>query len=146
MEEENNSPHLIEKVETLGKSVSHADAPSEGTFNLSDKIILPRTEDDFTVLSYHDVKEFIHRVKDLCNKYYNRSIYKNLILKEIDKLAGDDLIDEKMEKLSLCPKCHCMTKSIVVNRANWRCGKCKADKTLSDVFFEEAVNKIKEEE
>ena len=44
-----------------------------------------------------------------------------------------------MEELSPCPKCGCMTKSIRKGRANWRCGKCGYNKTLSDVYFEEAI-------
>lgn len=45
-------------------------------------------------------------------------------------------------ELSPCPKCHCMTKSIRKSRAKFLCGKCKYDKSLSDVFFEEAINRI----
>jgi DNA-directed RNA polymerase subunit M/transcription elongation factor TFIIS len=42
-----------------------------------------------------------------------------------------------MEKddISPCPKCHCMTKSIREGRAKYKCGKCGADKSLSDVYF-----------
>ena len=45
------------------------------------------------------------------------------------------------EYISPCPACKCMTKSIRLSRANYQCGKCKIDKTLSDVFFEETVIK-----
>ena len=40
--------------------------------------------------------------------------------------------------ISPCIKCHCMTKSIRMGRGNYRCGKCKADKSLSDVFYFES--------
>ena len=43
--------------------------------------------------------------------------------------------------LSPCLKCNCMTKSIILGRANYKCGKCGADKSLSDVFFYEAIHK-----
>jgi len=49
-------------------------------------------------------------------------------------------MDDDFE-LSPCPKCGCMTKSIRLGRANYQCGKCKADKSLSDVFFYEATHK-----
>ena len=39
------------------------------------------------------------------------------------------------EELSPCPKCHCITKSIRLGIAKYQCGKCKADKSLSDVYF-----------
>ena len=39
------------------------------------------------------------------------------------------------DDITPCPKCHCMTKSIRLGRAKYECGKCKADKSLSDVFF-----------
>jgi len=38
-----------------------------------------------------------------------------------------------------CMKCNCMTHSIRKSRVYWVCGKCKADKTLSDIFFYEAT-------
>ena len=44
--------------------------------------------------------------------------------------------------LSPCPKCHCMTKSIRKSRAKFICEKCKHNKTLSDVYFFEATEKI----
>jgi hypothetical protein len=47
------------------------------------------------------------------------------------------------EKLSLCPKCFCMTKSIRLGRANYQCGKCKADKSLSDVYYYECMEENK---
>ena len=49
-----------------------------------------------------------------------------------------------MQEISPCPKCNCMTKSIRKSRASFRCGKCGADKTLSDVYFEEACSPSKE--
>lgn len=47
------------------------------------------------------------------------------------------------EDISPCPKCYCMTKSIRLGRAKYKykCGKCGADKSLSDVFFYEATHK-----
>ena len=45
------------------------------------------------------------------------------------------------DDISPCPKCHCMTKSIRLGRAKYKCGKCGADKSLSDVFFYEATHK-----
>ncbi len=45
------------------------------------------------------------------------------------------------EDISPCPKCNCMTKSIRKGRAHYVCGKCGVDKSLSDVFFYEAINK-----
>lgn len=47
--------------------------------------------------------------------------------------------------LSPCPKCHCMTKSIRKGRAHYDCGKCGADKSLSDVYFYEATHKSSKE-
>lgn len=38
-----------------------------------------------------------------------------------------------------------MTKSMRVSRANYKCGKCGADKSLSDVFFYECIHKEKNE-
>ena len=46
-----------------------------------------------------------------------------------------------MCEISPCPKCNTMTKSIRQSRAKYYCGKCKADKSLSDVFFYEATHK-----
>lgn len=33
----------------------------------------------------------------------------------------------RMDEISQCPKCHCMTKTI-----KGKCGKCKADKEVKD--------------
>jgi hypothetical protein len=54
-------------------------------------------------------------------------------------------ITESKKRVSLtpCPKCRCMTYSIRESRAYFVCGKCKADKTLSDVYFAEATQKRK---
>jgi hypothetical protein len=86
---ENNSPQeKISKHTVLDNSFSQP----EDTFNLSEKIILPRTEDDFTVLSYHDVKEFIKMLKeefDLVKK--NKFLCKQELYDIVDKLAGDEL-------------------------------------------------------
>jgi len=43
--------------------------------------------------------------------------------------------------ISPCPKCYCMTHSIRKGRAKYICGKCGADKSLSDVYFYEFANK-----
>jgi hypothetical protein len=48
------------------------------------------------------------------------------------------------EELSLCPKCFCMTKSIRLGRAKYQCGKCKVDKSLSDVYYYECMEKQRE--
>lgn len=40
-------------------------------------------------------------------------------------------------EISYCTHCHCTTKSIRISRAKCVCGKCKADKTLSDVYWQE---------
>ena len=45
------------------------------------------------------------------------------------------------EKLTMCSKCNCMTKSIRKGRAHYHCGKCDHDKSLSDLYFEEAISK-----
>lgn len=45
------------------------------------------------------------------------------------------------EKLTFCPKCNCMTKSIRISRVKYKCEKCGNDKSLSDVYFYEAINK-----
>ena len=58
---------------------------------LSDK----RIRDPYLVIDgykHKDVKAFIKKIKDLVNKYYNRSIYKTLILQAIDKRAGEKLV------------------------------------------------------
>lgn len=47
------------------------------------------------------------------------------------------------ENLSPCPKCNCMTRSVRLGRAKYECGKCKADKSLSDVYFYEATQNMK---
>lgn len=49
------------------------------------------------------------------------------------------------ENISPCPECNCMTKSIRLRRASYQCGKCKADKSLSDVFYYEMIEKKSEE-
>jgi len=46
--------------------------------------------------------------------------------------------------ISPCPKCNCMTNSIRRGKHNYICGKCGADKTLSDTLYYEATNKKKE--
>ena len=48
---------------------------------------------------------------------------------------------ELIEDISPCPKCYCMTKSIKLGRAKYKCGKCGADKSLSDIFFYEIIHK-----
>jgi len=48
---------------------------------------------------------------------------------------------KKSDDITPCPKCNCMTKSIRLGRANYKCGKCGADKSLSDVFYYEATYK-----
>jgi len=50
--------------------------------------------------------------------------------------------DEELN-ISPCPKCYCMTHSIRLGRAKYQCGKCKADKSLSDVFFYEMLERNK---
>jgi ribosomal protein L37AE/L43A len=45
------------------------------------------------------------------------------------------------DDISPCPKCHSMTKSIRLSRAKYKCEKCGSDKSLSDVFFYEAIYK-----
>lgn len=45
------------------------------------------------------------------------------------------------EEISPCPKCYCMTKSIRLGIAKYKCGKCGADKSLSDYLFSEAHHK-----
>jgi hypothetical protein len=45
------------------------------------------------------------------------------------------------DDMSPCLKCHCMTKSIRLSRSKYKCEKCGADKSLSDVFFYEAIYK-----
>lgn len=51
-------------------------------------------------------------------------------------LCGHDMLP-----VSPCPKCKCMTKSVRKSRALWLCGKCGADKTLSDIYFIEAIER-----
>ena len=46
----------------------------------------------------------------------------------------------KEDILSPCSKCEKLTKIIRVSRANWRCEVCNHNKTLSDVYYLEAVN------
>jgi hypothetical protein len=45
------------------------------------------------------------------------------------------------DDLTPCSACNCMTKSIRLGRCHLVCGKCKKDKTLSDVYFYEATKK-----
>ena len=47
------------------------------------------------------------------------------------------------DNITPCPKCNCMTKSIRLSRAKYICGKCKVDKSLSDVFYYEATHRKK---
>jgi len=37
-------------------------------------------------------------------------------------------------KITHCTGCNCMTKSIRISRANYKCGKCGYDKSIGDVF------------
>ena len=39
-----------------------------------------------------------------------------------------------VEDITLCGHCNCMTKSIRVSKANFKCGKCGKDKNLGDLF------------
>jgi predicted RNA-binding Zn-ribbon protein involved in translation (DUF1610 family) len=43
--------------------------------------------------------------------------------------------------ISFCASCNRTTHSIRVGRAKHICGKCKKDKTLSDLLQREALNK-----
>lgn len=54
---------------------------------------------------------------------------------------GEKMLKVEKEDISPCPKCNCMTKSIRLGRARYQCGKCKADKSLSDVYWYEATHK-----
>lgn len=47
------------------------------------------------------------------------------------------------DDITPCNKCYCMTKSIRLSRAKYKCGKCGADKSLSDVFYYEATHREK---
>jgi len=90
---------------------------------------------------------------------FRQSLPKNYNKLELDELfklirgaeyrrGKEDGISRKniICELSPCSKCNCMTKSIREGRAKYRCGKCKADKSLSDVYFYEAThNRAKEE-
>jgi hypothetical protein len=40
-----------------------------------------------------------------------------------------------------CSNCDCLTQSIRVSRANYKCEKCGKNKTLSDVFYYECCGK-----
>ncbi|MFC1737387.1 hypothetical protein ACFL1X_14855, partial [Candidatus Hydrogenedentota bacterium] len=57
----------------------------------------------------------------------------------------DDLKDfakeVEEERLSPCMACNCMTKSIRLGRANYKCGKCGHDKSLGDFYYYEATQK-----
>ena len=57
-----------------------------------------------------------------------------------------DELKYNKEDISPCSKCNCMTKSIRLGRAKYECGKCGADKSLSDVFFYQATHKKEEED
>jgi len=46
-----------------------------------------------------------------------------------------------MTNITPCPHCYCMTKSIRKGRAKYICGKCRKDKSLSDVFYAEMVER-----
>ena len=46
-------------------------------------------------------------------------------------------------EISYCGGCHCMTHSIRKGRAHYVCGKCGHDKSLSDVYWSEAMHKEK---
>jgi len=46
-----------------------------------------------------------------------------------------------VENISPCNSCNCMTKSIRQGRAKYKCGKCGADKSLSDIYFYKCINK-----
>ena len=41
--------------------------------------------------------------------------------------------------ITYCTGCHCMTKSIRKGRGKYVCGKCKHDKSMSDVYYMECV-------
>jgi len=48
-----------------------------------------------------------------------------------------------MSEITYCNSCNCMTKSIREGRAKYKCGKCGADKSLSDVYFYECMERNK---
>lgn len=62
-------------------------------------------------------------------------------LKIIDGTPTEMIKYLEEDEISPCPKCYCMTKSIRLGRAKYECGKCKADKSLSDYYFWEATHK-----
>ncbi len=45
--------------------------------------------------------------------------------------------------ISYCNGCHCMTHSIRKARAHYNCGKCGHNKSLSDVYWYEMMQKNK---
>ena len=45
------------------------------------------------------------------------------------------------DETSPCTNCNCMTKSIRQGRAKYICGKCGKDKSLSDFYYYEAIEK-----
>ena len=47
------------------------------------------------------------------------------------------------EDHSPCPNCKIMTRSIRLGRAKYECERCEADKSLSDVYYYECMNKNK---
>jgi hypothetical protein len=67
------------------------------------------------------------------------------LLKKVEKATEQVFKEDKFEEdeITLCAKCMCMTKSIRKSRALWICGKCKADKTLGDVFQYEAKQEMR---
>ena len=44
------------------------------------------------------------------------------------------------DEITLCSHCHSMTHSIRKGRANYVCGKCKGDKSLTEFFLWELEN------
>ena len=68
---------------------------------------------------------------------------KKELIKENNKMKTKKQLIKEKEKISPCLKCHCMTKSIRLGRANYICGKCNADKSLSDLYFYELTNQGK---
>ena len=50
--------------------------------------------------------------------------------------------DKEEKDHSPCPKCEIMTKSVRLGRAKYVCERCETDKSLSDVYYYEATNKL----
>lgn len=46
------------------------------------------------------------------------------------------------DNITYCCSCNCMTKSIRKGRADYKCGKCGADKSLGDYYQWEDSQKI----